>query len=225
MGFKKNRFKNNMKKYFFIFIVVILAIGYWRFASADDTTANSPGTMADDATVGTVAWSNPDNAKVSDNVYATASVNATISHYLKATNFGFAIPTGATIDGILVEVEKKHGGGTSRNQDSAAKIVKSDGTIGTTDKKIEGNWTTTDTYYSYGGATDKWGETWTPTDINDADFGFVFSITGEAERGGAIGSVDHIRITVTYSTASSPTPQQQTRSGSMTIKSGTITIK
>lgn len=35
------------------------------------TSATSPGTMADDASVGTVAWSNVDNAKVSDNVKTT----------------------------------------------------------------------------------------------------------------------------------------------------------
>jgi len=37
-------------------------------------TTKSPGTMADDDTVGTVAWTNPDNAKVSDNVYASAAL-------------------------------------------------------------------------------------------------------------------------------------------------------
>ena len=38
----------------------------------------SPGTMADDATVGTVAWTNPNNAKVSDDVYATVSVGTEV---------------------------------------------------------------------------------------------------------------------------------------------------
>jgi len=148
-----------------------------------NTGATSPGTMADNATVGTVTWTNPDNAKVSDGVFATAylnysavdayvqiiksngtigttnkantvdawtSVNGTyypygsssdlwgetwsasdinnsnfgvafsasgtigISHYLKATNFGFSIPTGATINGILVEVEKFNTSGNRR---------------------------------------------------------------------------------------------------------------
>jgi hypothetical protein len=35
---------------------------------------NSPGTMADDATVGTVAWNNPNNAKVSDNAPTVADL-------------------------------------------------------------------------------------------------------------------------------------------------------
>ena len=39
-----------------------------------DTGATSPGTMADDDTVGVEVWSNPDNAKVSDDSFAQARV-------------------------------------------------------------------------------------------------------------------------------------------------------
>ena len=147
-----------------------------------DTSAISPGTMADDDATGTINWNNPDNAKVSDDIYADtisngalgqspneayensikivkggvisgdekstgvglAGVNnyvsygsssdlwglawtpsdinssdfgvvysargeTAISHYLKATNFGLSIPTGATINGILAEVEQAFG--------------------------------------------------------------------------------------------------------------------
>ena len=144
-----------------------------------DTGWKSSGTVVSDDTVGTVAWSNPDNAKVSDDSYSSVQIygyspasleavkivksNGSIgtenkttedpltdtekslsfgdtddlwsetwahtdindsdfgvviqstdgdhlisvgySHYLKATNFGFTIPSGATIDGIVVEVE------------------------------------------------------------------------------------------------------------------------
>jgi hypothetical protein len=76
-----------------------------------NTSATSPGTMVDDATVGTVAWTNPTNAGASDNSYATIGTSGRCGvftgHYLKATNFGFSIPVGATITGILVEIERK----------------------------------------------------------------------------------------------------------------------
>ncbi len=77
-----------------------------------NTGAINPGTMADDATVGTWAWSNPNNAKLSDDTYANgdAVANGGLSHYLKATNFGFAIPAGAVINGIVVEIEKNQSG-------------------------------------------------------------------------------------------------------------------
>ena len=58
----------------------------------------SPATTVDDATVGTVAWTNPNNAQVSDGIFAVfVPSGAKRSHYLLATNFGFSIPTGQTL--------------------------------------------------------------------------------------------------------------------------------
>jgi len=97
-----------MKKYIYILIIILVVYGFAVLVSeAADEGANSPGTMADDATVGTVAWSNPDRAKSLADGNATAVLSSLgVSHYLKATNFGFSIPTGATIDGILAEINK-----------------------------------------------------------------------------------------------------------------------
>ena len=165
-----------------------------------NTAATSPGTMADDATVGTVAWSNPDNAKVSDNAYATYTTTFTTrtTHYLKATNFGFSIPTGATINGILVEVERKYSGNGVADGPLGNAIIKADGTL-TSGASYVG-WSTTEQYDSYGGSTDLWGETWTAEDINDVDFGFAMYavINGNFDSGGATASVDHIRTTIYY---------------------------
>jgi len=164
-----------------------------------NTGATSPGTMADDATIGTVAWSNPDNAKVSDDVYATAGdLYDTTSHYLKATNFGFSIPTGATINGILVEVEAKLD--TASSIYGSIKIVKSDATIGTTTRATAPNFDSTERYSKSGSSTDLWGETWTSADINNANFGIAFYIQNNVVHRTA--SVDHIRITVYYTTQS-----------------------
>ena len=155
--------------------------------------------MADDAAIGTIVWGNPDNAKTSDNNYAIADhgAPADISHYLKATNFGFAIPAGATIDGILVEIEMITGIGANSCRENAIKIVKADGTIGATNKSTGAPLPSIEQYVSYGGAADLWGEIWNDTDINDSDFGVVLATeTVEDKNGNA--NVDHIRITVYY---------------------------
>src|SRR3990167_2658402 len=70
---------------------------------------NNGGTFASDAGIPGIAWVNPSNAQTSDNSRATSELSFVegSSHYLKATNFGFAIPAGADIDGIVVEVERK----------------------------------------------------------------------------------------------------------------------
>ena len=39
--------------------------------------------------------------------YTMNTGDETVSNYLKATNFGFSIPTGATIDGVFSEIEVK----------------------------------------------------------------------------------------------------------------------
>lgn len=66
---------------------------------------NSPGTIANDAGIGSISWSNTGNAASSNGAYASAAAGTT--QYLEASNFGFAIPGGATIEGIEVTVERK----------------------------------------------------------------------------------------------------------------------
>jgi hypothetical protein len=116
------------------------------------------------------------------------------THYLKATNFGFTIPGGSTIEGIVVEIEHKESGSTVA-KDNRVRIVKG-GTIGSTDKASASEWPTSDAYASYGRFDDLWGETWSSTDINATDFGVALSAIG---LGAGTASVDHIRITVYYS--------------------------
>ncbi|KKK68280.1 hypothetical protein LCGC14_2945630, partial [marine sediment metagenome] len=160
----------------------------------------SPGNVVDDASVGTVAWSNPDNAKTSNDAYATTGNLNVVSHYLKATNFGFSIPTGSTINGIIVEIEKWEDispfGGV---KDSEVKVVKSDGTIGSTNKAdTVTRWPTpdSDTYISSGTNNDLWGEVWTAEDINDIDFGAVLAAVGvPTGPATSYANVDHIQIT------------------------------
>ncbi len=150
-----------------------------------DTTAgpNSPGTMADDATVGTVTWSNPDNAKTSNDSYASAgSGSTTVTHYLKASNFGFSIPTSATINGIVVDIERNESVNMFLVRDEYVKIVKADGTIGTENKATGSEWPTSDAYASYGGLSDLWSESWDGTSINDIDFGLVLSARGISQQ-------------------------------------------
>jgi len=154
----------------------------------------SPGTVIDDSSVGTVAWSDPDNAKVSDDIYTTAALGeGQTSCYLKVTNFGFSIPSSATINGILVEVERKRSGVTIT--DSSIRIVKG-GSISSTNLSTGAVWPGIESYDSFGSSSELWGESWTATDINSSDFGFVISASTAGIARTA--SVDHIRITVYY---------------------------
>lgn len=172
---------------------------------------NYAGTGANDASVGTVAWSNPTRITASDDSRSQAARagSSSTSQYLKGTNFGFSIPTGATIDGITVEIERYKSAGSGICVDNEIKIVKADGTIGTTNKASGTNWTTSESFFTYGGASDLWGETWTAADINDADFGIVIRITLTMSAESSVNAdVDSVRITINY-TESSGTPGEE----------------
>ncbi|MCP6727614.1 MAG: hypothetical protein KJI69_06405 [Patescibacteria group bacterium] len=154
---------------------------------------NSPGTVVDDSNIGTRIWGSPENAKISDDVYTSPA-----------------------------------GGGTNVKENSI-KIVKG-GVITGEDKSTGTSIPVTETTFSYGNSTDLWDETWVPSDINNVNFGVVFSsindfgtshylkatnfgfsIPTEATIKGILveieliqisfkTNIDHIRITVHYST-------------------------
>lgn len=165
-----------------------------------DTGTIFPGTGADDAAVGTVSWVSPGNITADDGTVATSSpAGPATTHYLKGTNFGFAIPGGATIDGIKLEIEKRQNFGTPGIvTDTAVYVVKADASLGSTNKALGGAWGGTLAYSTYGGAADLWGESWTAADINDADFGFVISASSS---GVASLEVDAFRVTIYYTGA------------------------
>lgn len=151
---------------------------------------------------GTSPWSNPGNAITSDDVYASWSSGTGDTEYLRALNFGFSIPSAATIDGIQVQVERV---GTASPltecHDLNFHMVRG-GVIqtGEDNKAAAGAWGTPETTVTYGGPSDLWGGSWTPADINAVDFGFA--MTCEGGSGGTTageGYVDHITITVYYS--------------------------
>jgi hypothetical protein len=115
------------------------------------------------------SWANPGNVTADDGTNATATVTfpAAQSDALKASNFGFDIPVGATIDGIEVRAQLVETGGTAVY--NSVNIGKDDSTLATPkDPAAALDGTPTD--YDQGGAADLWGLTWTRAEINSANF-------------------------------------------------------
>jgi hypothetical protein len=170
------------------------------------TTAgpNSPSTVADNGG-GAYSWSNPSNATSSNNSYAVCSgisdgPDAALSNRLKATGFGFAIPTGATITGVVAEFEIKAatGGSSVDVTDEEVKLVKAGTASGTNKGGGAGaGITNTEAYKSYGGSSDLWGNSLSPSDVNDSGFGVQWQGSFNEDNSSDI-SIDHIRITVYY---------------------------
>lgn len=167
----------------------------WLMASSGP---NSPSSASADTSIGTRGWSVITNVLAEDGNNAVSGPfgGANISYYIAATGFGFSIPAGSTIDGIVVEWKKFASNNWAR--DYAIRIIKN-GTIGTTDQSAAGDWPTSATYSTYGSSTYLWGETWTADDINSSGFGSALSAR---ESSLYYPSVDHVRITVYYTTSS-----------------------
>ena len=167
---------------------------------------NSCGTGVNDATSGTIAWTNPGNITASDDSRATSMLGiGEDTQLLVATNFGFAIDATATIVGVVVEWEKSCVG---QVDDRLLTLWKTGASVGD-DKATAGSWPTpTDAYVTYGGIADLWGlsGTLTPAYINASDFGVMISAV-EASGLGGLARVDHCRMTV-YFTESAATFQR-----------------
>jgi len=171
---------------------------------------NSAGTGTNVNVTG-IAWSNPGNITASDNNRASVSLNnGEISDALVATNFGFTIPATATIDGVTVSIEKS---GTRTtffgfpiryiNDNSIQLTI--DGTTPIGDNKASATaWPSSDTPTQYGGATDAWNASLTPTDVNSSNFGVYIQASCIFWPGGPeTGYIDHVTVTIDYSI---PTP-------------------
>jgi len=157
--------------------------------------ANDPGTAANDNDTGTIDWTDPDNVLADDanDAEFTAGAGATTSHYLKVTNFGFALPATATINGIKMSM-KIEAESADNMYDDGVYIVKDD-VIGTTDMSSATAWPTTESRTERGNPTNKWGESWNHLDINKTGFGVAVSAIGENNKKACI---NHIRMIVYY---------------------------
>lgn len=69
------------------------------------TGPNSPATSTNNASIGTLAWTNPGNAVSSNNAFATVT-NKGITNYISTSGYGFSISIPSSIAGIVVEVER-----------------------------------------------------------------------------------------------------------------------
>lgn len=117
---------------------------------------------------------------------------------LECTDFGFSLPSGATITSISFDVRRA---ANLPNDVSDSSVIVLGGS-GTSGNKQAGIWDNSGFHViTYGG--DLWGKTWTPADINSSGFGL--SITcGNSVNPFVTASIEYIICTVTYSEEEPP---------------------
>lgn len=148
-------------------------------------------------------WINPGNISTPGSPYASNSISSFDgSSDLQATNYGFAIPGTATILGITVDIRRTttDATGTGDVQDYDIYLLKGGTITGTTTVfPSTATWPYNGTFQvaTYGGPTELWGDSWTPADINNANFGFGLKVANFGADA-ANPLIDYIQIKVTY---------------------------
>jgi len=179
-------------------------------------------TVFEESTDAYVAWTNKDNVASSDNAYATADLTVANAYtkILFCTGFGFSV--GGLITGITVEVERKASAvGTTYPRLFYCRLRYNGQYIG--DTKTGTVFTTSDAYETVGGSSDVWGTSFSE-EMNDASFGIGIGICTygtPSGPGSCTVSVDHVRITITYTAATAKAQSDLVASVTETIAKAT----
>jgi hypothetical protein len=177
------------------------------------TTAgpNYPGTATQISNAGTLdgspwvdggaVWSNPNNITSGlSGTFATCSNTGGNGEGLWATNYGFSLPSSATIAGILAAVSGKWGGSASKQPTAyiygLSFLSGLAGTLTDSSQPFTGGPTSLGSY---------WGASPTYSQINNGSFGFAYQPINFGNAG--ILSIETFGITVYY-TASAGGVQQ-----------------
>ena len=116
------------------------------------------------------------------------------------TNFTFGLPSGATIDGVELQVESRATGGTWTQV-----VQLYNGSAIGNSKSTTGITSTTDETRTYGGAADLWSATLTQAIVNGTGFGVIVTANRTAGTGGTRFEIDSLQMRITYTESSGPT--------------------
>lgn len=173
------------------------------------TDALYVGTGANYNDGGTTAWTNPTNIQGDTTstaaTCAPGSTNGNTSQRLRATNFGFNIPSTATIDGITVKVEQVSGT-NNRNRWHTVQLLKAGAETGN-NLSDSSAINSSKTIKTFGSSSNLWGATLSASDVNNTGFGVSFKI--ERYGGATTTSLFRATITVEYTESTAPTVTTQ----------------
>jgi hypothetical protein len=175
-----------------IVLLLVMVVPMATPALAADTGGKAPTTWTDSGV------SNPQNVRYSDNQYAEFDNG---NDYENCGGFGFAIPTGATINGIEVSIEGYRNSastprtfniGLSWNNGSSWSSSKDSIDLSTTEHTV-----------TVGSASDKWGShLWLPSDFNDGSF--LVQIDANLATSGSYFRIDQLQVKVYYTLDTTP---------------------
>lgn len=154
-----------------------------------------PGTV-----VSAGSWVSFDTTRLASADDSRANTGVGTDTYVVGTlcNFGFSIPTGATINGIEIQTElsPSNGGDTATARSALSHNAGTNYTAYSA--LITKTGTSVDEIKTMGSSSDTWGRTWTAAEIND-NTNFYVKIEGKNSTGGARNSrIDYLWVKVYY---------------------------
>ena len=165
-----------------------------RPGCVDKTVTKRGGTAA--GTPASLAfWLRPEGALVAeDDSIAEARIAAVFQPGpLVVKRFGFALPPGAYVRGVEVEVRRR---GETGIRDDSVRLVVASAPSGE-DQKRPGAWDEAFETVEYGGRSDRWGLPLTAAIVSTEGFGVAFNARFDG-AGNGVAEVDAIVLTVTY---------------------------
>lgn len=144
-------------------------------------------------------WTNPQYlAQTDPRNFAECAMQADgFSQFIHGTNFGFTLPSGATVLGIQFSFTKFQNGHPKVITDSVIAAIKVAGGASNNNALPDG-WPPEPTQFTYGSDTDTWGLSWVGSDVNDPGFGLAIAVQNNDDTEGAQAWVQGLFATVFF---------------------------
>lgn len=114
---------------------------------------------------------------------------------LNVTSFPIRLPAGASVRGIAFTVDRS--ADDDNASDQSVRVLRGGEPIGI-DRGSPEPWPQTFTPMTYGGPTDTWGASWSPADVEAADFGIEITPQYLLSTGNDSVDIDSVGVTVYY---------------------------
>ncbi len=148
-------------------------------STASSGTPQLAPTLVDQILAGSgISWANPSGIIGSGSSATAHFPNLSgpgFSDVLRGYAYGFALPTGATVEGIQIDFEIQSSSTSVITQNVQAQIYKSGLPVGS----VPGTPVPSSAIFqtvTFGSPTDLWGTTWTASEINDLTFGLGLQV-------------------------------------------------
>lgn len=167
----------------------------------------SPGSGTSvSAGTGTSWWDYPSrittdqgNCTYANSATSDPAKSGGVTQYLRASNYGANVPTGATIVGLEVRIRRNYSGTATGPRDHLLRVFNGSSLVGD-NKASSSNWNSGCTLVSYGSGSDGWGASLTPSIVNNSNFGVYFQAKNYSSAYVFTLYVDVIQIRVSYTT-------------------------